>query len=43
MPEMHLRQPRFIYTTCDQFTKNKEKIKKNRSRRFKIYLSKQIR
>ena len=30
MPEMHLRQPgfTFTYTTCDQFNKNKEKIKK---------------
>ena len=28
MPEMHLRQPGFTYTTYDQFTKNKEKIEK---------------
>ena len=42
MPEMHLRQLGFTFTyaTCDQFTNNKEKIKKNRIRRFKIYLSK---
>ena len=23
MPEMHLRQPRFTYSTCGPFTKNK--------------------
>ena len=28
MPEMHLRQPGFIYSACGQFTKNKEKIQK---------------
>ena len=28
MPEMHLRQPRFTYSTCGLFTKNKEIIKK---------------
>ena len=25
MPEMHLRQPGFIYSACGPFTKNKEK------------------
>ena len=24
MPEMHLRQPRFTYSACRPFTKNKE-------------------
>ena len=24
MPEMHLRQPRFTYSVCGTFTKNKE-------------------
>ena len=24
MPGMHLRQPRFTYSACGQFTKNKE-------------------
>ena len=24
IPEMHLRQPRFTYSTCVSFTKNKE-------------------
>ena len=27
MPEIHLRQPEFTYTTCEPFTKNKEQIK----------------
>ena len=28
MPEMHLRQPRFAYSACATFTKNKERIQK---------------
>ena len=28
MPEMHLRQPRFTYSACGTFTKNKEGIQK---------------
>ena len=28
MPEMHLRQPEFTYSTCGSFTKNKERIQK---------------
>ena len=28
MPEMHLRQPRFVYTACGPFTRHKERIKK---------------
>ena len=28
MPEMHLRQPGFFYSTCGPFTKNKERIQK---------------
>ena len=27
MPEMHLRQPRFVYSTCGLFTRHKERIK----------------
>ena len=27
-PEMHLRQPRFTYSACGPFTKNKERTKK---------------
>ena len=28
MPEMHLKQPRFTYSVCGSFTKNREKIQK---------------
>ena len=28
MPEMHLKQPRFTYSACGPFTKNKERIEK---------------
>ena len=28
MPEIHLRQPRFSYSACRPFTKNKEAIQK---------------
>ena len=28
MPEMHLRQPRFVYSVCGPFTRHKERIKK---------------
>ena len=28
MPEMHLKQPRFNFTACGPFTKNKERIQK---------------
>ena len=27
LPEMHLRQPKFIYNICGPFTKNKKRIK----------------
>ena len=27
-PEMHLKQPRFTYSACGSFTKNKEAIRK---------------
>ena len=27
MPEMHLRQPRFVYSACETFTRHKERIK----------------
>ena len=27
MPEMHLRQPRFVYSVCGPFTRHKERIK----------------
>ena len=28
IPEMHLRQPEFVYSACGPFTKNKERIQK---------------
>ena len=28
MPEMHLRQPQFVYSACGPFTKNNERIQK---------------
>ena len=28
MPEMHLRQPQFVYSACGLFTKTKERIQK---------------
>ena len=28
MPEMHLRQPKFVCSACGPFTKNKERIQK---------------
>ena len=28
MPETHLKQPRFTYSACGPFTKNKERIEK---------------
>ena len=28
MPEMHLKQPEFIYSACGTFAKNKERIQK---------------
>ena len=28
MPEMYLKQPRFTYSACGPFTKNKERIEK---------------
>ena len=30
MPEMHLRQPGFTYSTCGPFTQNKERIRKSK-------------
>ena len=28
MPEMHLKEPGFTYSTCGPFTKNKEGVEK---------------
>ena len=45
MPEMHLRQPRSTanlpgttYSTCGQFTKNKERIQKFNKKRNSRYI-----
>ena len=45
MSEMDLREHRFMESACGPFTKNKEYKfkKKNKNRRFKIYLSKRTR
>ena len=32
MPEMHLRQPRFVYSACGPFTRHKERIKEFKRR-----------
>ena len=39
MPEIHLRQPVFAYSTCGSFTKNRKSTKIQRNSRFTIYLS----
>ena len=31
MPEMHLRQPRFLFGACGPFTRHKERIKEMNS------------
>ena len=28
MPEVHLRQPQFVYSACEPFTRHKKRIKK---------------
>ena len=38
MPEMHLRQPRFVYSACRPFTKNKERIQKFKETRDSSYI-----
>ena len=38
MPEINLKQPGFSYSACEPFTKNKERIKKKKKKRYKIYL-----
>ena len=43
MPKMNLRQPGFTYSACTPFTKNKERKKVLKNRRFTVYLSKRIR
>ena len=38
MPEMHLRQPRFTYSACNPFTKNKERIKNLKETGYSRYI-----
>ena len=38
MPKMCLRQPRFTYSGCGPFTKNKEKIQKIKETRDSRYI-----
>ena len=38
MPEMHLRQPRFTYSACGPFTKNKERIQAVKETGFSRYI-----
>ena len=40
MPEMHLKQPGFTYSTCGPFTKNKEIIQKFKETRDTRYIYK---
>ena len=40
MPEMHLKQPRFTYSTCGLFTKNKERIGKFKETGYTSYIYK---
>ena len=40
MPEMHLRQPRFIYSVCGPLTKNKERIQTFKERGDSRYIIK---
>ena len=38
MPQIHLRQPGFTYSTCGPFSKNKERIKKFKETGNSIYI-----
>ena len=40
MPEMHLRQPQFVYSACGPFTKNKERIQKFKETKDTSYIYK---
>ena len=40
MPEMHLKQPRFTYSACGPFTRNKERIQKFKETRNRNYIYK---
>ena len=38
MPEMHLRQPQFVYSACGPFTRHKERIKEFKQTRDTYYI-----
>ena len=40
MPEIHLKQLEFTYSTCGPFTKNKERIQKFKQTRYASYIYK---
>ena len=40
IPERHLKQPGFTYSSCGPFTKNKERIQKFKETGYKIYIYK---
>ena len=41
VPEIHLKEPGFIYNACGSFTKNKERIEKIYvDRKFRLYIQK---
>ena len=40
MPEIHLKQPGFTYSTCGTFTENKERIQKLKETRDTKYIYK---
>ena len=40
MPEIHLKQPGFTFSTCRPFTKNKERIQNLKKREIQIIFTK---
>ena len=40
MPEMHLRQPQFLYSACGPFIKNKERVQKFKETGYTSYIYK---
>ena len=40
MPEMHLKQPGFIYSACAPFTKNKNKFKNLKKQKIQAIFTK---
>ena len=40
MPEMHIKQPGFTYSTCGPFIRNKERVEIYANRKHRFYLQK---